>query len=101
MHLIALAWMYVVTMAALVEAFSPHGSVLGAVLTWLGWGALPLAIVLFIVGTPARKRARARAEAARAADAAPRADGSAAGSAAPDGRGHAAGAAVAPEREET
>ena len=99
MHLIALAWMYVVAMAALAEAISPHGSVLGATLTLLGWGVLPLAVVLYIVGTPARKRARARTEAAPAADEATP-DGGVPRSASPDGGGHAAGAAVAPKREE-
>ena len=84
MHIVALAWMYVVLMMAVVEALSSQGSVLGAVFTLLLYGVLPLSIVVYILGTPARKRARARRESAR--------DG--------DGRGHATGAAVAPEREE-
>jgi len=90
MYLIAIAWIYVVLMVALVEALSPQGTVVGAVFTVLLWGLLPLAIVLYIVGTPGRKRARARAEAAEAA----------AASATPDGGGHAAGDAVAAEGKE-
>jgi hypothetical protein len=85
MYLIAIAWIYVVLMMAVVEALSSQGTVLGAFFTFTLYGALPLAIVLYIGGTPARKRARRVAEAA---------------SAAPDGGGHAAGDAVAPERKE-
>jgi hypothetical protein len=85
MHLVALAWLYVALMMALVEALSPDGSVLGAAITFVFYGVLPLALVLYIMGTPARRRARLRREAS-AADA--------------DRSRHAAGDAVAPEREE-
>ncbi|RMX08341.1 hypothetical protein D8I35_04390 [Corticibacter populi] len=48
--------MYVTVMMALAEAFSPQGSVLAAVMIVLFYGLLPLAIVLYIAGTPQRKR---------------------------------------------
>ena len=95
MHLVALAWMYVVLMMALVEALSSQGTLLGAFFTLLLYGVLPLAIVLYLLGTPMRRRAR-RAD-ARAALAARQA---AASAAQPDQGGHAAGDAVAPERKE-
>jgi mannose/fructose/N-acetylgalactosamine-specific phosphotransferase system component IID len=63
MTVVAIAWIYVVLMMALVEALSPQGTVLGAVFTFLLYGVLPLAIVLYVMGTPARRRARARSEA--------------------------------------
>ena len=85
MYIVALAWIYVVLMMALAEALSVHGSVLGAIVTFTMYGVLPLAIVLYIMGTPARRRAR-RAAAASAAT--------------PDGGGHAAGDPVATERKE-
>ncbi len=85
LHLVALAWIFVVTMMALAEATSPHGTLLGAFFTFVLYGVLPLTIVLYILGTPIRRRARRRREAS-AAD--------------PDGGGHAAGDAVAPERKE-
>lgn len=91
MYLVAIAWIYVVLMMSLAEAFSPQGSVLGAVFTFLLYGLLPLAIVLYILGTPVRKRARRAAEAAEL---------EAARSAAPDGGDHSAGAAVPPVRKE-
>lgn len=88
MLIVALAWMYVVLMMAVTEAMSPQGTVLGAVITLLAYGVLPLSIVLYVMGTPARKRALKRREAASAG-------------LQPDGGGHAAGGApVAPEREE-
>jgi Zn-dependent protease with chaperone function len=87
MHIVALAWIYVVLMMAVAEALAPNGTVLGALFTLLLYGVLPLSIVLYILGTPSRRRARRAAEAAASAlD--------------PDGARHPAGAAVAPEREE-
>ena len=83
--LVALAWMYVVLMVALAELMAPQGHWLGAMFTLLGWGVLPLSVVLYIMATPARRRAR-RAAASAVAH--------------PDRGGHAAGDAVAPEREE-
>ncbi len=88
LYLVALGWMYVVLMAAAAEAMSPQGTLLGALFTVVGWGIVPLAVVLYILATPSRRAARARAEAsAHAAD--------------PDGGGHAPGDAVAPERKES
>jgi hypothetical protein len=90
MYLVALAWIYVVLMMAVVEAVSPQGSVLGAFFTFLLYGVLPLSIVLYVMGTPmrrsARQRALARHQAASAAD--------------PDGGGQTAGDAVAPVGKE-
>ena len=91
MHIITIAWLFVTVMMALAEATSPQGTVLGALFTFLLYGALPLSIVLYLMGTPARRRARKAAEAA--ADAA-------ASAVDPGGRGHAAGDAVAAERKE-
>jgi hypothetical protein len=91
MHIVALAWMFVVLLMTLAEATSSQGSLLGALITLLLYGALPLSIVLYVMGTPARGRAR-RAAAAKASQA-PSGD-------AGDGGGHPTGARIAPEREE-
>lgn len=85
MFVVAIAWTYVVLMMALAEAFSPRGSVLGALFTLLLYGVGPLAIVLYVMNTPHRRRARDVAEAVPDASAA-----------APDGGGEATGDAVAP-----
>ncbi len=68
MYLVVIAWLYVVLMAAVAEAVSSTGTVLGAIITFALYGLLPLSIVVYILGTPGRKRAlHARAMAERAA----------------------------------
>ncbi|MFN3811965.1 MAG: hypothetical protein ACK4S6_15240 [Roseateles asaccharophilus] len=66
MYLVAIAWLYVVVMMALAEAVSSQGTVLGALFTFLLYGLLPLSIVMYLLGTPARRRARRLAEQAQA-----------------------------------
>ena len=85
MHIVAVAWIFVVVLMASAEAVSTQGSLLGAFFTLLLYGALPLTIVLYVMGTPARRRARHASERASAAQ--------------PDAGGQAAGAPIAPERE--
>ena len=100
MYLIFIGWAYVVLMMAVVEATGPDGSLLGALVTMLLYGVLPLSIVMYLLYTPARRRARLAASlASQAADPLdePRAS---AGAMDPDQRSHAAGDAVAPERKE-
>jgi len=85
MLLIAIAWLYVVGMVAVVEATSSNGTLLGALITLLLYGVLPLGIVGYLFFSPARRQARRSAEMA-ALD--------------PDEGSHAAGDPVAPERKE-
>jgi len=85
MILVALAWGYVVLMMAIAEATSPQGSLLGALIRFLLYGVLPLSIVLYLMATPMRRRARLAAERSALE---------------PDGADHASGDAVAPERKE-
>ncbi|NRF68945.1 hypothetical protein HLB44_18280 [Aquincola sp. S2] len=92
MLIVAVAWMFVVVLMAAAEAMSSQGTLLGAFFTLLLYGLLPLAIVLYVMGTPARRRARYRAEVA--------ADAAAASAAQGDGGGLAAGDPLAPERKE-
>ena len=65
LYVVALAWMYVVLMVALVELLSPQGTAVGALFTVLGWGVIPLSVVLYILATPARRASR-RADESRA-----------------------------------
>jgi mannose/fructose/N-acetylgalactosamine-specific phosphotransferase system component IID len=95
MYLVAIAWMYVVLMMAVVEAMSPQGTVLGAVFTLLLYGVGPLALLLYILGTPHRRRRRQAVEAAQAASA-----GAVASVAPPDGGGEAPRDAIAPVGKE-
>ena len=69
MYLVLIAWIYVAFMMALAEAMSPIGSVLGAVFTFVLYGLLPMGVVGYIMGTPARRRALKDKEAAERAQA--------------------------------
>lgn len=101
LHLIALAWMFVVVLMALAEGTSSQGSWLGAFFTLLLYGVMPLAILLYVLGTPGRKRHLREREAQEAAreNTQENAPKTALG-AQPNGGGHAAGDAVASERKE-
>ena len=65
MYLIAIAWIYVVLMMSVAEAISSQGTVLGAIVTFVLYGVMPLSILLYIMGAPGRKRARRAAESAQ------------------------------------
>lgn len=86
MHIVAIAWGFVVVMMAAAEATAPRGNLLGAVFILLGYGVLPLWILLYILGTPLRRRARQAAEAPASGE--------------PDRGRVPPGDPVAPEREE-
>ncbi len=61
MYIVAIGWMFVVVCMTAVEATG--SSVAGAIVTFLFYGVLPLALFLWLVGTPQRRRNRAgRAE---------------------------------------
>ncbi len=56
MYLVAIAWIYVVLMMAVAEAMHPEGTVLGAIITFVLYGILPLAIVLYIMRARLRRK---------------------------------------------
>ena len=87
MIIVAIGWLFVVLLVAAVQWVSPQGSGLVALLLVFGAGVAPLAVVLYVMGAPARRRRR-RAEAALALGADP------------DAGGHPPGDPVAPKREE-
>jgi hypothetical protein len=63
MYLVAIAWMYVVLMMTAAEITSPSGTVLGGVVTFFLYGVLPVGILMYLLGTPLRMKARRAAEA--------------------------------------
>lgn len=91
MYIMAIGWTYVALMMALAEATNANGSILGAILTFFCYGLMPVGLLVYILGRPARRRRREQL-AAQAA------------SVQPDAGGHAPGAAepgsVAPVRKE-
>jgi hypothetical protein len=64
MYIVPIAWIYVALMMAVAEATNSNGSVLGAVITFALYGALPVGLMLYIMGSPGRKRAIQAREAA-------------------------------------
>lgn len=97
MYIVAIAWMFVVVLMAAAEATSSQGSVLGALITLLMYGIVPLGLVLYIMGTPMRRQRRAEREAQE--HAAPEAPPPTA-STPPDGGRMAAGNAIPPKGKE-
>lgn len=86
MYLIVVGWIYVALMMAVAEANHPDGTVLGAVITFVLYGVGPVALLIYLIGRPARRAARLRREAEA--------------SAAPDAGGEAPADAVPPVRKE-
>jgi hypothetical protein len=94
MLLTALAWFYVVSMVAIVEATSDQGTVLGAIFTFTLYGLMPMGIVGYLFLSPARRRAQALTELETAEltnDESAVVD--------PDQSAHAPSAPITPERE--
>ena len=58
MYIVAIAWLYVTLMMAVAEATSPTGSILGAIITFAFYGALPLGILIYIWLQVIRRRQR-------------------------------------------
>ena len=68
MYLIVIAWLYVALMMAVAEATNTTGTLLGALITFVLYGVLPVALVVYLMGTPARRKAHQGARSAEAAE---------------------------------
>ena len=97
MYLVAIGWLYVALMMALAEGLAPNGGWLGAAITFIFYGLLPTALLLYILGTPGRRRLRRAREAQEQEQGQQPADATAA---APStaATGTAAAAVAAPDR---
>ena len=96
MYLIVIGWLYVAVMMAVADAMHSNGGILSGIVTLFLYGFVPVGIVVYLMGTPLRRKQRQQqAEAQTPPDSA---------SDAPDASGHAPGAAqaagVAPVRKE-
>lgn len=79
MYIVPIAWLYVAVMMSVAEATASNGSILGAIITFLLYGLLPVGLILYFMGAPGRKRAiRAREAAELQASRQPDAGGQAA-----------------------
>ena len=59
MYIVAIAWIYVILMMSITE-----DSIVAGLVTFVFYGILPLTLILYIMGTPQRKRRRVASEAA-------------------------------------
>jgi 4'-phosphopantetheinyl transferase EntD len=57
MYIVVIAWMYVVLMMSVAEATNATGTVLGAIVTFIFYGLLPIALVVYLMRSPGRNRA--------------------------------------------
>jgi apolipoprotein N-acyltransferase len=57
MYLVVIAWIYVVLMMSVAEATNSNGTVLGALFTFVLYGLGPVALVVYLMGAPARSKA--------------------------------------------
>jgi hypothetical protein len=89
-YLVVTAWLYVALMMGVAEANHPNGTLLGAVFTFVLYGVGPVALLIYLMGRPARRAARQAREAAAAAQS----------SGEPDGGGQPPADPVAPVRKE-
>jgi predicted lipid-binding transport protein (Tim44 family) len=119
MYIVPLAWLYVALMMAVAEATNSNGTLLGAIITFVLYGLTPVLLVVYLMASPARRKALRAKEAAEFAAANASANESANGSASesaneasaepadlstqPDAGGHAPAAApgdgITPVRE--
>jgi hypothetical protein len=56
-YIVAIAWLYVVLLMALTEP-----SIIAGIASFVLYGLLPLALLLWLVGTPQRRRNRSRVD---------------------------------------
>ncbi|MEY2689065.1 MAG: hypothetical protein RL375_3263 [Pseudomonadota bacterium] len=66
MYLVAVGWLYVALMMALAELVHPTGGALGALVTFVLYGVAPLGLLMYLMATPLRRKARLQAERAAA-----------------------------------
>ncbi len=57
MYLVAIGWIYVALMMGIVEATNDNGTVLGGIITFVLYGVLPTSLVMYLMGTPMRRKA--------------------------------------------
>jgi len=65
MYIIVIAWIYVTFMMSVAEATNTNGTLLGAIVTFILYGILPSALMVYLMGTPQRNKARKAKEAAQ------------------------------------
>ena len=67
MYLVVIAWLYVTLMMAVAEATNSNGTVLGAIITFVLYGLLPVSLVVYLMAAPLRRKALKKAQDAETA----------------------------------
>jgi hypothetical protein len=62
MYIIAIGWLYVTTLMAFAES-----NIVAGVLTFFFYGLFPVGLLLWLLGTPARRQTKVREDSRRAA----------------------------------
>lgn len=63
MYILVIGWVYVAMMMAIAEAMHVDGTVLGGIITFVLYGLGPVALAVYLMQTPARRKARKAREA--------------------------------------
>jgi mannose/fructose/N-acetylgalactosamine-specific phosphotransferase system component IID len=100
MYIVPIAWLYVSLMMAVAEATNTNGTVLGALVTFVLYGLLPIGLIVYFMGSKGRKRAIKARELAEMEAKAAQAQAKAQPLVDPDGSSHAATDPIAPVRKE-
>jgi hypothetical protein len=101
MYIVPIAWLYVSLMMAVAEATNTNGTVLGAIMTFVLYGLLPIGLILYFMGSKGRKRAIKARELAEMTAKAAQTHPEAQPLIDPDTSGHSATDTIAPVRKET
>jgi hypothetical protein len=56
MYLIAIGWLYVALMMGVAEATNSNGTVLGGIISFVLYGLCPVGLVLYLMGSPLRRK---------------------------------------------
>lgn len=100
MYIVPIAWLYVSLMMAVAEATNTNGTVLGALMTFVFYGLLPIGLILYFMGSKGRKRAIKARELAEMTAKAEKKLPQDPPLINPDASGHASTDAIAPVRKE-
>lgn len=101
MYLVAIGWLYVALMMSVAEATHAQGTLLGSIVTFFLYGLGPVALVLYLMATPQRRKALRAREATERAAHESAADAASVGvSPLPDASGKPPADLVAPVRKE-
>ncbi len=67
MYIVPIGWLYVALMMAVAEATNTNGTVLGGIFTFLLYGLGPVALVVYLMDAPRRRKAIRQREASEQA----------------------------------